>query len=153
LKPKERKILTLKEVLMLNRRPTLQEMVDLSNEDYTKFLYCRGVIPYIPENCDLWEFEFDTSQNYEPDEDPVLLLKDSDYQEYYHRTELLNKPLYESEEWNNVNIIEKGILYTKGRGEIEYVITQEDTILYEKDSKNRYLEPWYFKTKNWYGII
>jgi len=36
---KERKVLSLEEVLNLDRRPTLQEMIDLSTEDYIKYLY------------------------------------------------------------------------------------------------------------------
>jgi len=46
----DRKILTLNEVLNLDRRPTLQEMIDLSIEDYTKYLYQKGIIKYMPEN-------------------------------------------------------------------------------------------------------
>jgi len=44
-----RKILTLNEILSLDRRPTLQEMVDLSIEDYTKYLYHKGIIKYLPD--------------------------------------------------------------------------------------------------------
>ena len=44
-----RKILTLDEILSLDRRPTLQEMVDLSIEDYTKYLFEKGIISRIPD--------------------------------------------------------------------------------------------------------
>ena len=77
----ERKIKTLNEVLNLNRRPTLQEMVDLSVEDYTKYLYYKGIIKYIPEN--IYEYK-DPNDNdsiyfkpgcYYPEEDIILELK------------------------------------------------------------------------------
>ena len=52
-----RKILTLEEVLNLDRRPTLQEMVDLSIEDYTKYLYEKGIIKYIPESGSAYDYK------------------------------------------------------------------------------------------------
>ncbi|MCL2313093.1 MAG: hypothetical protein FWC41_11550 [Firmicutes bacterium] len=67
----ERKILTLTEVLNLDRRPTLQEMVDLSIEDYTKYLYYKGIIKYIPENLE----DYDNWDEYDPECDLVLRLK------------------------------------------------------------------------------
>jgi len=52
-----RKILTLNEILSLDRRPTLQEMVDLSIEDYTKYLYAKGIIKFIPESGSAYDYE------------------------------------------------------------------------------------------------
>ena len=72
----DRKILTLNEVLNLNRRPTLQEMVDLSIEDYTKYLYKKGIIKYMPEKLkDYVEPDCYDFIDYDPDDDIVLELK------------------------------------------------------------------------------
>ena len=85
---KERKILTLNEVLNLNRRPTLQEMVDLSLEDYTMYLYKKGIIKYIPEDL----MEYDNWDDYDPWDDLVLMLKlpdeDHNLYEYYDENDL-----------------------------------------------------------------
>ena len=45
-----KKILSLVEVSELDRQPTLQEMVDLSEKDYAIYLYKKDIIKYIPEN-------------------------------------------------------------------------------------------------------
>ena len=140
-----RKILTLEEVLNLNRRPTLQEMVDLSVEDYTKYLFEKGIIKYIPEDYDLWEYDYE-EDNYYPENDMLLKL-DEDYGK--------NEPdncgglrpegfiLNESEGWNDPRIIEKGVVYVNGK-EVEYKINninEDDTYwidIYEKCSDGRY---------------
>jgi len=75
----ERKILTLEEVLNLDRRPTLQEMVDLSIEDYTKYLYHIGAIKYIPESGNLKDYEPDNDWDYDIELDTILELKQPDY--------------------------------------------------------------------------
>jgi len=101
-----RKILTLEEVLNLNRRPTLQEMVDLSIEDYTKYLYEKGIIKYIPESGDLWDYNDD--DDYFPGYDPVLRIKEHDFysnfdDEDYKSTEQIYEELDDT--------IDKGYLY------------------------------------------
>jgi hypothetical protein len=79
---KERKILTLEEVINLDRRPTLQEMVDLSNEDYVKYLYHRGIIKYIPESGNLEDYEHNDDDNrYNAYYDPVIELKDTKFED------------------------------------------------------------------------
>jgi hypothetical protein len=141
----ERKIKTLNEVLNLNRRPTLQEMVDLSDEDYVKYLYHKGVIKYIPENYDLWEFDsgFDEWNEYITQRDIVYTLRSSYYGEddpddefgYWDVSEGFT--LNESEEWKNPNIIEKGIVIVNGK-EVEYDITNDNKItIYEKYSDGK----------------
>jgi len=69
----ERKILTLNECLELNRPITLQEAVDLSLEDYTKYLYYKKIINYIPESLDKYVNEHNT--DYDPELDIVLSIK------------------------------------------------------------------------------
>ena len=73
----ERKIKTLNEVLNLNRRPTLQEMVDLSVEDYVKYLYCEGIIKYMPESGDLWDYMAIDDKDYHVGEDIIFKIKDN----------------------------------------------------------------------------
>jgi hypothetical protein len=146
----ERKTLTLNEVLNLNRKPTLQEMVDLSVEDYVKYLYHRGVIKYIPENYDLWEYEFIDNDDYQTQMDIVHKLRSPYYGEEDPDDEFgdWDKPegftLNESEEWDNPNIIEKGILYVNGK-EVEYDITINNgrnlISIYEKYSNGKYSLP------------
>ena len=146
----ERKALTLSEVLNLNRRPTLQEMVDLSDEDYTKYLYHKGIIKYIPENYDLLE-EFgsklitngeELTKNYIPQNDIVYQLRQSWYGEDEPDNECADLQegfiLNESEEWNNNSIIEKDILHVNGK-EVEYIIDKDNYLtLYEKYSNGIY---------------
>jgi len=78
-----RKILTLEEILNLDRRPTLQEMVDLSVEDYTKYLYYKRIIKYMPEsgNAKDYEPDYDDWNDYYPDNDVVLELNDPNLDE------------------------------------------------------------------------
>ena len=80
---KDRKILTSHEVLNLDRRPTLQEMVDLSIEDYTKYLFEKGIIKYIPESGSAYDYEDIPDENnhitYNQLGDPVLSLQADDY--------------------------------------------------------------------------
>jgi len=71
----ERKILTLNECLELNRPITLQEAVDLSLEDYTKYLYCKKIINYIPESLDKYVSEKNEDFMYRPEFDIILKLK------------------------------------------------------------------------------
>ena len=81
-----RKILTLEEVLELDRRPTLQEMVDLSVEDYTKYLYKKGIIRYIPESGNLEDYEQDENDEYDfyyPQNDVILELRNGEAKEWY----------------------------------------------------------------------
>jgi len=75
----ERKILTLEEVLNLDRQPRLQEMLDLSIEDYTKYLYHKGIIKYIPESGSVYDYEPDNDWDYEVELDMVPVLKDTYY--------------------------------------------------------------------------
>ena len=69
-----KKNLTLDEDLKLDRQPTLQEMVDLSEKDYTKYLYCQGIIKYIPERLEDYEV-VDEYDGYYPKVDIALELK------------------------------------------------------------------------------
>jgi hypothetical protein len=80
---KERKILTLEEVINLDRQPTLQEMLDLSMEDYTKYLYHRKVIKYIPENYDLHNYKSANYWDYDVENDMVVLLKNPEYDYFF----------------------------------------------------------------------
>ncbi|MDR2834410.1 MAG: hypothetical protein LBV67_11915 [Streptococcaceae bacterium] len=79
-----RKILSLNEVLNLDRRPTLQEMVDLavnSIEDYTKYLFEKGIIKYVPESGSVENYnldENDISDYYCPSGDIIILLKNDE---------------------------------------------------------------------------
>jgi len=75
-----RKKLTLEECLKLKRQPTLQEMVDLSVEDYTKYLYYKGIIKYIPENLADYE-PVDEYDGYYPCNDIAFQLKNPYYEE------------------------------------------------------------------------
>ena len=77
----DRKVLTLNEVLNLDRRPTLQEMVDLSIEDYTKYLYQKGIIKYMPEKLE--DYEPTNDNDYDPDCDVVLELHNPKLEENY----------------------------------------------------------------------
>jgi len=108
----ERKILTLEEVLNLDRRPTLQEMVDLSIEDYTKYLYEKGIIKYIPESGNVDDYEYDG--NYHPDDDIVVLLKYPGFGEleadlWYPTVEQLNET-FEGED------VEECMIYVNDKG-------------------------------------
>jgi len=107
----ERKALTLNEVLNLNRRPTLQEMVDLSVEDYVKYLYCKGIIKYMPEN--IYEYKDDINDiEYNARYDPGLYLRKFDYKYDIDDTKGLNdKELKDLNEELEFDIIEKGIIY------------------------------------------
>jgi hypothetical protein len=149
----ERKILTLEKVLNLDRRPTLQEMVDLSIEDYTKYLYHKGIIKYIPEDYDLWEFAREQDCNdtrdlwidYITEFDIIHTLRSSWYSgpddEFGYWDVSEGFTLNESEEWNNPNIIEKGIVYVNGK-EVEYDITNDNKLtVYEKYGDGRYSDP------------
>jgi hypothetical protein len=78
-----RKILSLNEVLNLDRRPTLQEMVDLavnSIEDYTQYLYQKGIIKYIPERGSVIDYEYDENDfnDYYPPRDIIIALKNNE---------------------------------------------------------------------------
>ena len=143
-----RKILTLNEILSLYRRPTLQEMVDLSDEDYCKFLFERGVIKYIPEDYELYDYKQENNKDYNPLYDTVLLLRYGGYTDDDRELEKIlwnEKPigfsLNKSEEWKNPNIIEKGVVYVDGKG-VEYNITNDNILtIYEKWLDGRYNFP------------
>ena len=131
----DRKILTLEEVLNLNRKPTLQEMVDLSIEDYTKYLYYKGIIKYIPESGTVWNYvedklnEWGCNIEYDPNDDAILYLKGDVIDEW---DSLENSPkLNES-----LNIIEEGVVYIEGNRKINYLINEETIyILHDKYGK------------------
>ena len=101
---KNRKILTLNEILSLDRRPTLQEMVDLSIEDYTKYLFEKGIIKYIPESGSVVDYEPKNNKDYYPFDDIVLRLKDGTIENHGGVFEccwdkndyFLNRPINES---------------------------------------------------------
>jgi len=102
----KRKTLTLNEILNLNRIPTLQEMVDLSVEDYTKYLYHKGVIKYIPENIYNYQNNPDDENDfYFPDEDIVLELKNPNGSE-------------------NINGIIDFVRYWDGYGNEDYMLNE-----------------------------
>lgn len=187
-----RKRLTLEEVLKLNRRPTLQEIVDLSLEDYVKYLYHKGVIEYAPELMvnylnfleqddaeynDSYDIILDNLENYDPCVDIILALNNFNYKsvidkdereliyveyEKYegnkvseHYIELWDVPvdfnLYESYIWNDLSVIEKGILYSRYGIEIEYSIHNENKlIIYEKNTDGKYWYPTAYIHKLYY---
>jgi len=137
-----RKILTLNEILSLDRRPTLQEMVDLSDEDYCKFLFERGVIPFIPEDFNLEVFE-ELDYKYGTFNDIVWNLNHHDnsnpendclygvnyYDKITNEQYVLNESLFEKEP------IEKNVtIYDKFGNEFMYS--------YEKEIDSGY--PFYF---------
>jgi len=70
----DRKILTLNECLELKRQPTLQEMVDLSIEDYKQFLFAKRIIKYMPDRLEDY-VAVDEYDGYYPHLDIVLELK------------------------------------------------------------------------------
>jgi len=138
-----RKILTLEEVLKLNRRPTLQELVDLSIKDYTKYLYHKGVIKYIPECGTVWNYvedelnEWGNNKNYDPNNDAILTLKNDVVDEYESLDE--DSELYES-----LSVIEEGVVYidgniegnVEGNRKIEYYMNEKAIyIIHEKYGK------------------
>jgi len=125
-----RKILTLNEILSLDRRPTLQEMVDLSDEDYCKFLFERGVIPFIPEDFNLEVFE-ELDEYYGTYNDIVWKLNHKDlskdegfnpnhygfgYYDKYYDEEFVDYVINES----LTEDMEKGVLYDKFGNEWSY---------------------------------
>ena len=97
-----RKILTLEEVLNLKERPTLQMMVDLSVEDYTKYLYHKGVLKYIPQNCKITECWWDDFYQFEPTnikyngwfDEPIVQIKG--IKDFF---DLNNKPQWERSDY------------------------------------------------------
>ena len=171
----ERKIKTLQEVLGLERQPTLQEIIDLSLEDYAKYLYHIGVINYAPEVfMDYWNYTDDVEDDYsysivsnntnkyDPCDDDIMIINEPDYEPMFDRDkyELLddedraneyymnlwdvsdNFNLYESDEWNNPNIIEKGTIYFRHGVEVEYSINNKNILtLYEKNTNGKYWNP------------
>ena len=175
-----RKILTLKEVLNLDRKPTLQEMVDLSIEDYAKYLFNNGIINYAPEILVkyLEQEKYEDSdgivlnfKKYVPHKDNILVLNCSDYEPMFDRDRcetltkkeraneyymtLWNVPddfeLYTSEQWNNPNIIEKGVLINRYGVEVEYSIDNENKIIfYEKNLDGKYWNPTIYPHKLYY---
>ena len=73
-----RRILTLNECLELERPITLQEAMDLPLDTYTKYLYYRGILKYLPEslvNYTLENLEDKEKYHYYSDLDIVLMLK------------------------------------------------------------------------------
>ena len=166
-----RKVLTLQEVLELERQPTLQEMVDLSLEDYAKYLYEKGIIDYAPEilvdYCKGKEYKpsydvvLNSEKKYYIPDDIIILINDMDYTPMFDKREYLDKDdkineyyeklfnimhddfnLYESEQWNNPNIIEKGTIYFRHNVEVEYSIDNENKVtLYEKNTEGKYWNP------------
>jgi hypothetical protein len=143
-----RKILTLNEVLNLDRRPTLQEMVDLavnSIEDYTKYLFEKGIIKYVPENLEdyyLCESERNGSK-YDPSDDLILdfINKDyyiKDYDDYYIHEN--NNCIIEFDENDFLNenengfVDEIGIVNINGK-DYNYIIEECDIHFY-KINKN-----------------
>ena len=121
---KDRKILTLHEVLNLDRRPTLQEMVDLYIEDYTKYLFEKGIIGRLPDfekGEDIWSLNKKERKDYNDCEfvsniidtrSNMEELYDEDYHHTYSRKEI-------KEELSNS--IENGILYVNEE-EFQYII-------------------------------
>ena len=163
-------MLSLERILNLNRQPTLQELINLSDEDYCKYLYRKKIIPYIPEDYDLDEFECHTGVFYDPYYDPVFIIKEHII--YDKDTNLWNKSkgfvLNRSKDWNNLNVVDKGVIYFNYI-EIEYIIKDENKkekwytcdysdwtkkiieervfninklTIYKKNKNNRYLEPY-----------
>ena len=129
-----RKILTLHEVLNLDRRPTLQEMVDLYIEDYTKYLFEKGIIKYMPKNlqeykpiikesighCDILDYDYDIVMQLS---DPKYDISIEDFDEN------LNDP--EINRYSDV--IEEGVVYYNNK-EYRYFVVEGDFIyIYEED--------------------
>ncbi|MCL2311537.1 MAG: hypothetical protein FWC41_03450 [Firmicutes bacterium] len=140
-----RKILTLEEVLNLDRRPTLQEMVDLSKEDYTKYLYYKGIIKYIPENLEDYQDNTNDKNDlecFDPEDDIVLDLKNPNGSEimkgwgwgtfacYWdgYKNEDYNNPLNES----LINSIDEeyGVIFGADGKEYEYGFCPDDAGFY-----------------------
>jgi hypothetical protein len=139
-----RKILSLNEVLNLDRRPTLQEMVDLavnSIENYTEYLFEKGIIKYLPENLEDYEA---IDGEYNSDQDIVLELMNPEFKSWINKNYLneLNencngewtnedeKELIELEKKCTENPIceeENGIVYINGE-EYEYNINVQGVI-------------------------
>ncbi|MCL2311725.1 MAG: hypothetical protein FWC41_04445 [Firmicutes bacterium] len=141
-----RKILSLEEVLKLDRRPTLQEMVDLSIEDYTKYLYHKGIIKYIPEECNAMYYMED---DYDPNDDVIYsLIHEIENSSLSESCDYWDKPdtfiLNESEEWNAPDK-ERGILYLKNGYSVEYTYRKDDNwvSIYPKNKYGKYLTPEY----------
>ena len=107
----ERKIKTLNEVLNLNRRPTLQEIVDLSDEDYARYLYGKGVIKYIPESRNINDYKpIEENDDYYPEYDPALEIKSPDFEFNF---DVDSKAWLSDEQLNedlNDDVIERGIV-------------------------------------------
>ena len=115
-----RKILTLEEILQLDRRPTLQEMVDLSVEDYTKYLFEKGIIKYIPENILLENVSFNNTDY----NDPVIRLRNVDWRnDIYDERGFTDEELKETNKELEIDIIESG-----------EIIVNENKFFYELDS-------------------
>ena len=138
-----RKILTFDELIKLDRRPTLQEMVDVSDETYCKYLFHKGIIPHIPKNYDLInEFAHIPTNDYVLQADIVNQLRQSWYGEDEPDNDTTEFDagfnLTESQEWNNPNIVEKGILLVNGL-ELEYTVDIDNYLtVYEKFTDGRY---------------
>jgi len=140
-----RKILTLEEVLNLKERPTLQMMVDLSVEDYTKYLFEKGIIKYIPESGSVEDYRDpegykynsddelpDWEPDYSPTSDLIVYLKKPDcvIKETKHFIEFdENEILNESE---NGFVGEVGVVNIYGK-DYNYVIDDFDMSLYKID--------------------
>jgi len=123
---KNRKILTLNEILSLDRRPTLQEMVDLSIEDYTKYLYHKGIIKYIPESGSVNTKESYQFGGYDVTDDLIVYLKEG----------LKIKELVEGKEYEVLEFEESEILNEDENGfigEIGTVIINEKEYNYMID--------------------
>jgi hypothetical protein len=137
----DRKKLNLNEVLNLDRRPTLQEMVDLSIEDYTKYLYQKGIIP------EGFEIRFNEDDNwiddgtydYDPDGDIVFKLKNgtiNDNGGTFSCDFYKNKPLIESSIDNvNKNLNECNLPVQSSDGRTFYYTYSEDSGFYYMDQE------------------
>ena len=90
-----RKILTLEEVLNLDRQPRLQEMLDLSPEDYIQYLYEKRIIKYIPESGYLEDYVPENHWGYNIENDIVTILTDYDIS--------LNDMMTEDEVWEMID--------------------------------------------------
>ena len=137
-----RKKLSLEEVLKLDRRPTLQEMVDLSVEDYTKYLYKKGIIKYIPESGNLEDYmpviveELSTpwhnSYDYKYSGDVNIEIRDPQYD---MSVEDYDEDLNDPEDYKEMSIVEEGVLYFDNK-EYKYFIDDDEFVyFYKEDSK------------------
>ena len=134
-----RKILTLEEVLKLDRRPTLQEMVDLSLEDYTKYLYKKGIIKYIPESGNLEDY---IPVILEEESTPWVKIYDYKYSgdvnieirdpQYDMSVEDFDEDLNDPEINRYLDVIEEDVLHFDNK-EYKYFIDDDEIVYFYKE--------------------